>query len=118
MSLPNNLPNSLQILYCFNNPLTYLPNNLPNSLQILYCFNNQLDIYPNLDNFSNIQEKLNYIQQINTQLGIQKCKEWLSVVNQNNIFLELYERKRMHPSNLKDLSADENLDINSFMENL
>jgi Leucine-rich repeat (LRR) protein len=45
--LPNNLPNSLQELYCFNNKLKELPNNLPNSLQALYCSNNELKELPN-----------------------------------------------------------------------
>jgi Leucine-rich repeat (LRR) protein len=38
--LPNNFPNSLQILWCYNNKLKELPYNLPNSLQILFCHNN------------------------------------------------------------------------------
>src|SRR3989344_3546201 len=53
--LPENLPSSLQKLYCSNNKLTELPENLPNSLQILYCYSNQLTKLPeNLPN--SIQE--------------------------------------------------------------
>ena len=46
-SLPNNLPNSLEYLYCDNNQLTKLPNNLPNSLTRLDCEYNQLTSLPN-----------------------------------------------------------------------
>ena len=45
-SLPDNLPNSLEILWCDNNNLTSLPNNLPNSLEILWCYNNNLTSLP------------------------------------------------------------------------
>ena len=39
-SLPENLPNSLQKLYCSSNQITKLPENLPSSLQKLSCSNN------------------------------------------------------------------------------
>jgi Leucine-rich repeat (LRR) protein len=57
--LPNYLPNSLQILWCDNNELKELANNLPNSLQILWCDNNELKELPN--NLPNsLQELLCY----------------------------------------------------------
>src|SRR5207247_1007547 len=45
--LPNNLPSSLQTLYCYNNKIKEL-NNLPSSLQTLYCNNNQIKELNNL----------------------------------------------------------------------
>ncbi len=47
-SLPK-LPNSLQILWCYDNQLTSLPE-LPNSLQQLICGYNQLTLLPKLPN--------------------------------------------------------------------
>ena len=44
--LPENLPNSLQRLYCSDNSLTELPVNLPNLLQTLDCSNNSLTELP------------------------------------------------------------------------
>jgi Leucine-rich repeat (LRR) protein len=54
--LPNDLPNSLEILWCHNNELKELPNNLPNSLQILQCGHNKLKELPN--NLSNSLQEL------------------------------------------------------------
>src|SRR5438105_390065 len=45
--LPNNLPSSLQTLYCYNNQIKEL-NNLPSSLQTLDCFDNQIKELNNL----------------------------------------------------------------------
>ena len=116
-SLPDNLPDSLQELFCSDNQLASLPSNLPSSLQILQCDNNpNTTLYPNLNFLQSTQDKIKYIQQVNMQVGIQRCKEWLAIVNQHNVFLELYERKRMHPNNFTSLLEDENKDINEFIE--
>jgi len=45
-SLPENLPQSLQILLCYNNQLTSLPENLPQSLKKLWCKHNLLISLP------------------------------------------------------------------------
>jgi Leucine-rich repeat (LRR) protein len=115
--LPDNLPNSLQRLYCTNNLFTYLPNILPINLK-LYC-KNKLNNYPNLHTIRSPQEKINYIRQVNTVHGIQQCKNWLAIINQNNIFLEIYERKVMNPSYIKDLLSQqtEDMNIDLFMKN-
>jgi Leucine-rich repeat (LRR) protein len=97
-SFSDNLPKSLQELDCSYNQLTSLPDNLPKSLQTLFCSNNQLtSLYPNLMSLQSTKEEINYIREVNTERGIQKCKEWLAKVNQHNIFLELYERRMMNP---------------------
>jgi Leucine-rich repeat (LRR) protein len=56
LDCPNNLPNSLQVLYCHYNKLKELPNNFPNSLRILYCHSNKLKELPN--NLPNSLQKL------------------------------------------------------------
>jgi DNA-binding PadR family transcriptional regulator len=113
------LPNSLQELNCSYNQLTSLPDNLPNSLLKLdYSYNIQLiALYPTLNDLQSMQYKIKYIQQVNTKKGIQQCKEWLSIVNQNNIFLEIYERKIMNPNNLKIVVENENTDVNLLLDN-
>ena len=45
-SLPD-LPETLEVLHCFNNQLTSLPD-LPNTLEVLLCQNNQLTSLPEL----------------------------------------------------------------------
>ena len=59
-SLPEKLPDSLQIINCSNNQITKLPEKLPVSLQSIYCSNNQItklhikniNKLVNLNNFS------------------------------------------------------------------
>jgi len=46
-SLPNELPENLEVLDCGNNRLTSLPNELPNSIERLYCHYNRLTSLPN-----------------------------------------------------------------------
>ena len=46
VKLPDNLPASLQTLYCSSNQLTLLPDNLPASLQTFGCSDNQLTSLP------------------------------------------------------------------------
>jgi hypothetical protein len=65
---------------------------------------------PNLNISQPIQEKIKYIQKVNTEIGMKKGKEWLSIVNQHNIFLEIYERKIMNP-NMIQTKEDTNPDI-------
>lgn len=67
-SLPDNLPSSLQILYCSGNQLTSLPNNLPSSLQILYCSNNQITALPN-----NLPDTLKLLDCSNNQITALPC---------------------------------------------
>jgi hypothetical protein len=83
-----------------------------------YC-KNKLNNYPNLHTIRSPQEKINYIRQVNTVHGIQQCKNWLAIINQNNIFLEIYERKVMNPSYIKDLLSQqtEDMNIDLFMKN-
>ena len=44
--LPCNLPGSLQELDCSYNQIKFLPSNLPASLQILICHSNQIKVFP------------------------------------------------------------------------
>jgi Leucine-rich repeat (LRR) protein len=119
-SLPDNLPNSLRILNCYDNYLTSLPDTLPNNLQELYC--HDMSIYPNLNMLLTTQDKILYIQKINTDIGVIKCRQWLKIVNENNIFLEKYMMKQCHPNNLNIIKTDKTIDldlfVNNFIENL
>ena len=45
-------------------------------------------------------------------MGIKKCKQWLKIVNEKNIFLEKYMMKRCHP---KYINIEETLDIDVFL---
>jgi Leucine-rich repeat (LRR) protein len=47
--LPNNLPNNITRLYCYNNLITKLEN-LPNNITNLYCSNNLITKLENLPN--------------------------------------------------------------------
>ena len=60
-SLLPRLPQNLEILFCYNNQLTYLPS-LPKTLKTLTCFNNQLNYLPTLP--VNIQELTVYYNPI------------------------------------------------------
>jgi Leucine-rich repeat (LRR) protein len=55
------LHKNLEILFCYNNQLTYLPS-LPKTLKTLTCFNNQLNYLPTLP--VNIQELTVYYNPI------------------------------------------------------
>jgi len=55
---------NLKELYCSDNLLTSLPDNLPQSLEILYCSNNQLTSLPDLTRFKNIKELYCYNNQL------------------------------------------------------
>src|SRR2546425_352087 len=58
--LPNNLPASLQRLYCYNNQIKEL-NNLPSSLQELHCSNNKyLHITKSMATRFHLKETPNY----------------------------------------------------------
>jgi hypothetical protein len=92
-----------------------LPDNLPNYLQELDC--DDMSIYPNLKMLLTIQEKILYIQKINTDIGMKKCKQWLDIVNENNIFLEKYMIKQCHPNNLNIIETDETIDLDLFVDN-
>jgi large subunit ribosomal protein L30 len=46
-SLPEKLPNSLEILCCFTDHLTSIPDTLPSTLLILHCGYNELTCLPN-----------------------------------------------------------------------
>jgi hypothetical protein len=94
-----------------------LPDNLTNGLQVLKC--GEISIYPNLVTFSTIEDKILYIQKVNTEIGVEKCKQWLDIVDKNKIFLEKYMMKRCHPNNLKIEEMDD-LDtyINKLIDNL
>jgi Leucine-rich repeat (LRR) protein len=88
-SLPENLPDGLQFLSCYYNTLTSLPDNLPESLQLLDC--SIMSMYPNLDTLSTMKNKKLYIQKVNYDMGVEKCKQLLKIVNEKNIFLEKYD---------------------------
>ena len=47
---------NLKELYCSNNLLTSLPNNLPQGLEILHCSKNKLSSLPDLTRFKNLKE--------------------------------------------------------------
>jgi len=55
----DNLPSKLQIVWCSNNQLTSL-DNLPSTLQILHCEKNpiceKLYVYPSIENFKKYNE--------------------------------------------------------------
>jgi len=127
------LPQSLQRLDCTNNQLTSLPDNLPQNLQRLYCSNNQLTIlpdlpiliqyiniknnpleqnYPGIFTYQSAKEIINYVNKCN---GIRRTKQWLSIVNANNVFLERYMQRAMHPSRLKTLKDNTDIDVDEFM---
>ena len=62
------LPNSLQILYCYNNELQELPK-LPNLLKELNCNNNLLQELPYINNKHTIEYKFsnNNIKYVNSK---------------------------------------------------
>jgi Leucine-rich repeat (LRR) protein len=116
-SLPDYLPDGLQRLWCNYNTLTSLPNNLPDCLQEIRC--GKISMYPNLARLPTIQEKILYIQKVNNEIGVEKCKQWLKIVNEKNIFLEKYMMNCCHPKNLnikESIEIDKYLD--KFIENL
>jgi Leucine-rich repeat (LRR) protein len=129
--LPDTLPNTLEQLNCSYNQLTSLPSTegcLPNSLKEFNCSNNKFSIYPYLlerytyvhgfdDEYYSMSYIISYVQEMNKLNGIQKCREWLNIVNKNNVFLEIYERKIMNPVNFNLLLQNNNMDIDLFIEN-
>jgi hypothetical protein len=132
-SLPENLPDTLKEIWVFTNRLTSLPDNLPKSLEFLNAndLSSQFSslylhyVYPELRKFNrplkpeHIQyiQKINIDKQLHRERNIKKCKEWLSVVNKNNIFLELYERRIMNPKKLQHLANNEEINIDTFLGN-
>jgi hypothetical protein len=74
-------------------------------------------IYPDINKYTTTKERIQYIQKVNTKIGIKQCKEWLDSVNHDNIFLQIYEKKIMNPINFIDLKNNEKLDCNLFAEN-
>jgi hypothetical protein len=116
-TLPTNLPPSLQILECRCNQLTTLPDTLPSSLRILQLFGNpQLCIkYPDLfnDSYSNHMDKIAYINTINSKTRI---TERTKQINKDNILLELYMKRAMHPHKIKHVVGDDiDVDIDKAM---
>ena len=73
--LPNNLPSSLQTLYCSHNQIKEL-NNLPSSLQTLSCSNNQyLHITKSITTRFNLKETPNYDEMARKIQRIYKYKK-------------------------------------------
>lgn len=141
----------LTYLYCYENQLTGLPdlsecknvitlccsdnklNSLPdlseckNFKELIMCNNSILRMkYPKLRTFHEIKEKIEYIDKINER---DRTHERLKRINQNNVLLEIYEQKMMHPKNIfhtlfeqeqepenKLTKENSNININDFME--
>jgi hypothetical protein len=86
---------------------------LPPSLQELYCQNNpQLEIkYPKLFTIKNII-RINYINEINSkERTIKRTKQ----INLNDILLELYMKRMMHPIRIKAVVGDDDgVDIDAL----
>jgi Leucine-rich repeat (LRR) protein len=99
-TLPN-MPSSLKTLYCHDNQLTLLPD-LPLTLQLIDCQNNpQLEIkYPKLFNttFPNMPQKIAYVNAINEKT---RNTERTKQINKDDILLELYMKRMMHPDKIR-----------------
>ena len=57
---------NLKQLYCSNNQLSSLPNNLPQGLEILYCSNNNLTSLPDLTRLKNLKQLYCTLNQLST----------------------------------------------------
>lgn len=111
--MPDNFPPDLQVLYCFNNQLTILPD-LPSILKYINLENNPLeDNYPLLFTFrpEKAQEIVAYVNARNREIRRLRIR----AINQNNILLERYMQRMMHPSRLAALTKDETIDVDAFM---
>lgn len=134
--LPDDLPVGLKILECYDNQLTFLPDNLPAGLEELICNNNKLSILPDLPNtlmyvgLENNPLEANYpliftfnpweasdiIEYVNTCNAMRRARERIQAINRDNVLLELYMKRMMHPSRLTPLLENTELDIDTFME--
>ena len=95
------LPNSLQILYCWNNKLTKLPK-LPNSLKELCCYNNKLLKLPKLpDSLRELDCYNNNLTELPIKLKINKVyvycdnEEQLFKIGASNYIKKYYRIKRI-----------------------
>lgn len=139
--LPDHLPSNLMELKVANTKITHLPD-LPWSITVLYVHQNPdlLKNYPRLrDNvggeFSELElsfareihrphiegmywvsrsvsAKIYYINETNARMRTQAR---MRQINQDNILLELYMQRMMHPNRLAQLKTDPDLDVDDFM---
>jgi hypothetical protein len=114
--LPDNLPSTLQNIFCDHNQLTSLPD-LPSSLREFNHYNNpQLKIkYPDLFNNTlwRVADKIKYVNETNSKTRTIKRTQQ---INQDNILLELYMKRMMHPSRIKAVVGDDKeADIDALM---
>lgn len=133
--LPKKLPPGLCSLYCNGNRLTALPD-MPATVDVLWAHDNRLTELPDLSEKINVMSIIqpdnllnaNYPNLFRTFGGIdvikyvnecnakRRTKERLAIINAGNVLLELYMKRRMHPSNLKALTDDLDMDVDEYME--
>lgn len=141
--LPAVLPPNLAVLDCSSNCLQTLPAQLPATLTTLICTNNSLAVLPDLpqglseySDFSGNPLEQNYprifaicksgrramsslVAYVNARNADMRKRElqarMLQWINPNNIFLEIYMRRMMHPRFLKPLLHDENIEPDDFI---
>jgi hypothetical protein len=103
--LPDLPPTPIEI-NCSNNQLTALPDNLLSPLQIKYPRYLIVEVPP-LMSFANY---VNYVSEEQTRIT-----ERTQNINQNNILLELYMKRTMHPDKIDTLlkEAGDNADIDA-----
>lgn len=90
---------------------------LPYTLEYINLHNNQLEAnYPLIFTFKHniTKEIVAYVNECNAMRRIQMR---LKAINKNNILLELYMKRVMHPSKIAALTKDESIDIDEFMSN-
>jgi Leucine-rich repeat (LRR) protein len=137
--LPDNLPSTLIELYCSQNQLTSLPDNLPLSLQELDCGHNKLTSLPDLPlslqyfgHYDNPQLEIKYPALFNNDTSLQRVADKIKYINETNsktrttertkqinqadILLELYMKRRMHPTRIQVVVGDDKeADIDALM---
>jgi Leucine-rich repeat (LRR) protein len=114
------IPPFLTDFACNNNQLTTLPDDLPSTLTMFWAYGNpQLEIkYPdmnfNTNSASIIRNNIKYINEINSKT---RTTERTRQINTDNILLELYMKRMMHPKRIHKLVGDDDaVDISTTMD--
>lgn len=90
--LPNNLPDSLRYLFCYDNKLTKLPDKLPSSLIFLNCCRNELTELPReLPSLALLYCSYNKLTKLPDGLA-DKAPRLQSLCCNNNMLVRLPER--------------------------
>jgi hypothetical protein len=105
-----------------------LTDNLPSSLREFYCKSPELEIkYPNLFNYTYdfttatyTSDHITYINTINEQTRKTRITERTKQINANNILLELYMKRMMHPERIRNVVGenddDDDADVGAIMD--